>query len=118
MTQLSNLLPDAGRGMTIAEFEALREQRRSTFACSGYIEPGRHYVDASNVVVNQGIWCTINGGVPNGFRMGRGSGDSTQHGESDTSYPIYNVDGLRITQALVALVTATPLYYHQPLRRK
>mgnify|MGYP005672681437 FL=1 len=101
MTQLSNLLPDAGRGMTIAEFEALREQRRSTFACSGYIEPGRHYVDASNVVVNQGIWCTINGGVPNGFRMGRGSGDSTQHGESDTSYPIYNVDGLRITQALV-----------------
>ena len=83
MTQLINLLPDSGKGMTVAEFEAIREQRKNSFACSGYIEPGKHYVDSSNAVVNQGIWCTTNGGPSNTFRMGRGVNDTSLFGESN-----------------------------------
>ena len=105
MTQLNNLLPDAGKGMTVSEFEALREIRRSTFAASGFIEPGRHYTDASNEAVNQGIWCTSNGGPSNTFRMGRAPTDSTKEGDSLTDYPVYNVDGLRILQGLVGAST-------------
>ena len=101
MTQLINLLPDSGKGMTVAEFEAIREQRKNSFACSGYIEPGKHYVDSSNAVVNQGIWCTTNGGPSNTFRMGRGVNDTSLFGESNTIMPVYNVDGLRIVQDLV-----------------
>ena len=96
MINLAELLPSSGKGMTVSEFESLREMRRRTFAVSGFIHPGMHYEeDVNNVAVNTGIWCTINGGLPNAFRMGRSTSDGNNRGDSETEHPVYNIDAWR-----------------------
>ncbi len=101
MKELSELLPGSLKGMTVREFESQRQDRRDSYAVSGFINPGKHYQDANNREVNEGMWCTHYGGVVNGFRMGRGAGDTNSFGSSLTNYPVYNVDGIRVVQDYV-----------------
>lgn len=101
MKELSELLPRSLKGMTVREFESLRQDRRDSYAVSGFINPGKHYYDASNREVNDGIWCTHYGGVVNAFRMGRNGADANSFGSSLTDYPVYNVDGIRVVQNYV-----------------
>ena len=111
MINLAELLPSSGKGMTVSEFESLREMRRRTFAVSGFIHPGMHYEeDVNNVAVNTGIWCTINGGLPNAFRMGRSTSDGNNRGDSETEHPVYNIDGLRIVQNLTGASSRNSIY--------
>ncbi|WP_462171154.1 hypothetical protein [Pseudoalteromonas xiamenensis] len=96
--------------MSKAEFDALRELRKSQYAGSGFVEMGKYDPSPASQIVDEGLWCYPVYPYKNCIFLGRYGLSMTLGGASLKPEPVALVDGVLMYLEAVGI---EPDYHNQ-----